>query len=331
MMRNMSDYTLSIIIPAYNVGSYIGQCLNSIIRVIPNNDSVEVIVVDDGSTDNTALVLQDYQHIPFISIIAQSNQGVSAARNIGIEKARGRYIGFLDADDYWDFVLWDKLVALIRLDADIIEFNIRRVSKNGDPIDEVNVSNNNDYSLKQLNNALLKKIAVEGQWSFSSRFFNKKIWSSGYRFPEGHYYEDLWLLPQIYANSCNVVSTATNLVCYRKNENSITQVSKIKYAIDVLMAADTFLDLAKQKNTEFYKICARKTYGVALRVASHCETDAMNPNFWCLLYGYRKKAWYLLFTLDVRFIRYFLFPKLSFFFSHKKYIKRKSVLKPQSE
>lgn len=92
---------LSIIIPAFNAEAFIGRCLDSILNQDYHNE-VEIIVVNDGSTDSTAKILSDYQskYPNIIRIINQKNGGVSAARNAGIEAAEGDWIWFCDADDY---------------------------------------------------------------------------------------------------------------------------------------------------------------------------------------------------------------------------------------
>ena len=92
-MRN--NKFLSIVIPAYNVGKKIDRCLNSIFKV--DSELIEVIVIDDGSTDDTVDYLNKYSDK--ITVIRQSNKGVGHARNAGILEARGKYIWFVDADD----------------------------------------------------------------------------------------------------------------------------------------------------------------------------------------------------------------------------------------
>lgn len=90
---------LSIIIPVYNAAPFLKDCLNSILN--QNDVTIEVICVNDGSTDNSLEILKEYaQSNKCVKIIDQSNQGVSAARNAGITVAQGEYIGFVDADDY---------------------------------------------------------------------------------------------------------------------------------------------------------------------------------------------------------------------------------------
>ena len=93
---NNNSPLLSVIIPLYNCAPVIYRCLDSI-----DYDNAEIIVVNDGSTDNGKELVEKYtENHPFVRLINKHNGGVSSARNIGIEQAKGRYIVFVDADDY---------------------------------------------------------------------------------------------------------------------------------------------------------------------------------------------------------------------------------------
>ncbi len=102
-----TDFLVSIIIPAYNAHKTIAACIDSVRSQTYKN--IEIIVVDDGSTDNTAQLLKtSYPDIQCISIPHSGSPGY--ARNRGIERATGLYIGFIDADDYWDTAVIDELL-----------------------------------------------------------------------------------------------------------------------------------------------------------------------------------------------------------------------------
>lgn len=90
---------VSVVIATYNMGQYISQAIQSVLQQ-PNID-LEVIVVDDGSTDSTPETLQQFNQDSRVRIIHQTNQGQPKAKNAGVQAARGRYIAFCDADDYW--------------------------------------------------------------------------------------------------------------------------------------------------------------------------------------------------------------------------------------
>lgn len=88
---------VSVIIPTYNCSAYIRQTIDSVLAQTYSN--IELLVIDDGSTDNTINIIQEYGYR--LQLICKDNAGVSSARNLGIEKASGQYVCFLDHDDYW--------------------------------------------------------------------------------------------------------------------------------------------------------------------------------------------------------------------------------------
>ncbi|MCI0766659.1 glycosyltransferase [Bacillus sp. TL12] len=107
----MIETKLSVVITNYNKEQYLEQCLESVIDQTLKN--IEIIVVDDGSTDSSVTVLQQYekQH-NHLTVYTQKNTGVSAARNVGLQQAKGEYVTFLDADDYVDPTAYQKLWEL---------------------------------------------------------------------------------------------------------------------------------------------------------------------------------------------------------------------------
>lgn len=112
---------LSIIIPAYNAEAYLQQCLDSILA--QERQGCEVIVVDDGSTDGTAALLERY---PDVKVIHQENRGMSTARNRGLDEARGEYILFVDSDDLLTDDALTTLAAKLTGE-DIISFNAKKL------------------------------------------------------------------------------------------------------------------------------------------------------------------------------------------------------------
>ncbi len=125
----MDEKLVSVIIPAYNIEDYIGRCLDSVISQTYKN--LEIIVVDDGSGDSTAKILDDYKEKDCrIKVIHKKNSGVSSARNKGLDIASGDYIGFVDGDDLVDVNLYETLVKLIEEGADIAHCGYQMVFPN---------------------------------------------------------------------------------------------------------------------------------------------------------------------------------------------------------
>jgi len=106
---------LSIIIPVYNTEEYIRQCIDSVMNI--KNIETEIIAVNDGSTDRTKDILEEYtENHDRIKVITQENQGASAARNTGIKASTGDYIYFLDSDDWVDTVSFEKIIRQLEDD-----------------------------------------------------------------------------------------------------------------------------------------------------------------------------------------------------------------------
>lgn len=133
----MTNPKVSIIIPAYNCEQYI----NSTIASCLNQDygNIEVIVINDGSTDRTADIVASFMPDSRINVIHQKNKGVSAARNHGLECATGDYITFLDSDDELaqDTISRNMEVLNSYQDADWLYFPIQRIDKYGNRVDEI--------------------------------------------------------------------------------------------------------------------------------------------------------------------------------------------------
>lgn len=91
--------TVSVVIPSYNVERYVGAAIESALS--QTYDDLEVVVVNDGSTDGTATAIEPFRSDPRVVYVAQENRGLAGARNRGIREAHGEYIGLLDADDLW--------------------------------------------------------------------------------------------------------------------------------------------------------------------------------------------------------------------------------------
>ena len=111
---------ISIILPVYNTAPYLRRCINSIINQTYKN--LEVICIDDGSTDGSELILDEYAVCDTrIKVIHKQNGGESSARNIGLKMMTGQYIGFVDCDDWVEANMYERLLSVaIQKDVDMV-------------------------------------------------------------------------------------------------------------------------------------------------------------------------------------------------------------------
>ena len=154
-MKDENKDLVSIILPCYNAEKYIEKCIKSIIDQTYKN--IELIIVDDGSTDNTLKILNKYkENNKKIKIIEKANTGVSDSRNVGIQAANGKYIMFIDADDFYEKdaveILYD---ALIKNNVNVARARYKRIDNNR-IIEESKISKFNDFNIEDIIYNILK-------------------------------------------------------------------------------------------------------------------------------------------------------------------------------
>ena len=218
---------LSVIIPAYNVEAYIGDSLESALRQ-PRVDEIELIVVDDGSTDSTLdriLAIQGTEQGRNIRVIHQENRGVSAARNAAIAHVRSPYIGFLDADDIWSANFSAVIMPLLDAGAsDIIEFNVGIIDSKGRIIDRLELIDRGSVGPRVGGTVALMEFARVWQLFPGARVYRRELWE-GIEFPVGRVYEDCSTIPLIYTRARTLHRLADELYYYRRRAGSITQTA----------------------------------------------------------------------------------------------------------
>lgn len=236
---------LSLIVPVYNVENYIIECLNSIVKIIPSDGSTEVIIINDGSPDNSINLIENYilnlnDNIKNnFHIFSQENRGLSGARNTGINNAKGRYLAFLDSDDVLQGDFFNDILAIIkRYNPDIVEFRAIRFDDNG------NTSNPFpklfDDGLYNLDQKIWKKLCNRSAWYSWLRVYNKNLFND-IKFPEGKNYEDAYTTPYVYLKAKNIYFCNNQYIGYRFNPNGITATKSIKNIDDIGGAAEKLI------------------------------------------------------------------------------------------
>lgn len=236
---------LSLIVPVYNVENYIIECLNSIVNIIPSDGSTEVIIINDGSPDNSINLAENYilnlnDNIKNnFHIFSQENRGLSGARNTGIDNAKGRYLAFLDSDDVLQGDFFNDILAIIKKhNPDIVEFRAIRFDDNG------NTSNPFpklfDDGLYDLDQKIWKKLCNISAWYSWLRVYNKNLFDD-IKFPEGKNYEDAYTTPYVYLKAKNIYFCNNQYIGYRINPNGITATKSIKNIDDIGGAAEKLI------------------------------------------------------------------------------------------
>ena len=153
----MENIKISVIIPVYNVDKYIGQCLDSIVNQTYKN--LEIIIVNDGTKDNSMRVVEKYLSDKRIKIINKENGGLSSARNKGMEEVTGEYISFVDSDDWIELDTYERLIKNLT-NEDVIIFNHSRVEDStGEVIESKHIKDNEMIELQENFRYLYAKIA----------------------------------------------------------------------------------------------------------------------------------------------------------------------------
>lgn len=237
---------VSIIIPAYNVAPYIGQCMDSVVNQTYKN--LQIICVDDGSEDDTPNILKEYAEAdPRIKLIVQENTGNSIARNRGLDLAQGKWVMFVDSDDWLETDAVERCVALAQqYQTTLLHFGYRKVSENGESLSEhLPVSFRISTGLYQL--------TPELQWGFArhnymwTKFIRRELIERlQLRLPPNIWYEDTVFLQTLYAGLLGEYIYITDEVLYnyrQQRRNSVMWQLRAKSlkAMDGFPALDYLL------------------------------------------------------------------------------------------
>lgn len=245
-------YKLSIIIPIYNVENYIQDCLESVLTQLPEN--VQIICVNDGSPDSSIEIAErlvaNHSHTiqnQFL-FLNQSNKGLSAARNKGLESAEGEYIGFLDSDDRLCPNYFESILPLLETNEyDIIDFDL--ITAKGNIIKTRIKSFDSIFNLSK--------------WFCPARVFKASLFHNA-RFTNGILYEDVDLTPKLYLSADKTTHINAPLYWYRVNESSITksfsQKNNVKTIESLNFICDEYLNLYSDTSNPYFAMVAIHTY-----------------------------------------------------------------------
>ncbi|MDR3151609.1 MAG: glycosyltransferase [Holosporaceae bacterium] len=285
---------LSLIIPIYNGSQYLRECLNSAVNQLVWD--IEIICINDGSTDNSAVVLDEYSRsYSRITVINQQNAGPGVARNVGLNAASGKYIAFMDSDDWIFPNIYSCSLPLFEDDVDMVIF-------------DVNIFGGNDNPMKKYFRQKFRgPIEINGDVILNTptcpwnKIYRKDIIDKyDIRFPDGLLYEDNFFHWKYMMHASKAYFLSEKLYNYRIRENSIIRQMKSKSSkvndhflvclkIFESMQKDNLKEQYKESFTGFFKHClgvvctntddirrsldvARETWG---KIDMHTNDDIM--------------------------------------------------------
>ena len=202
---------LSVIVPCYNVEGYLERCLDSLVRQNIDADAYEVLLIDDGSTDGTGVICDRYAaQYPQVQAIHQANAGQGAARNAGLDLAQGKYIFFVDSDDFVAENCFQQLLKLADSEKlDVLAFHHQKV-------EEYEITDVGSIKVKEEVNVMggVEFLSANGWaanvwWYIVRRSF---VEEKCLRFPVGHMLEDISFTLEMFLSARRVAKV--NAVCY---------------------------------------------------------------------------------------------------------------------
>ena len=315
---------LSVVVPVYNVGSYLGRCIDSL-TAAEGIEKTEIILVDDGSTDESGVVAESYaDRYEFITCHHKENGGLSDARNYGLKKASGIYVFFCDPDD---MVIPDAFAALIRTvsrsDADVILFDGMTIGEDDSATDsgyDVILGHSGLDRASDMSglNAMISQIKDHGRFAVTAWLMACRrdyLLDNGLFFEKGLIHEDELWTPEVLAGASKVKYLPEKVYCYRLRENSIMSGSS-EFLEDhakamVLVMNSLYAFYSEQiKNVDERDVLLSNWSGKYLWVLSSyevyrfdCRKDVPRRRIWAHSSGI--KAWIKGFVLSLFGVRAF--------------------------
>ena len=259
------DVLVSVIVPVYNVCSFLQEALDSVLEQTYRN--LEIIVIDDGSTDGSERICDDYaRRDGRIRLIHQDNKGLSAARNAGLNLMTGDFVVFLDSDDAFDHDYINSMLKVQvreRVDIVICKYSVQRTNGLMRRQERYQQKPTIIHGIYNRNEALSALADADINSSVWNKLYLSQLWDK-VRFPEGHVYEDVDTTYKI-INKCNSIAVIDQVLYFhRKHDNSITSTNSKENIKDRILAGDHLLAFIEENTpgifTEYQLNMRRQTY-----------------------------------------------------------------------
>ena len=274
---------ISVIIPVYNVENYLNQCLDSICNQTFRD--IEIICVNDGSTDNSLDILNDYEKKDKrVKIISQTNRGLGASRNIGLNNSTGNYILFIDSDDYIELDTLEKLYNnAISNDSDIVLFKYQKVDEFNNILQRnLNFKIDDNFGNIDYNNFTftykdVKNHVMNSSFSACLKLYKKEfIDNIDLVFSDSLNFEDVPVHVKVMIEAKKISFVPESLYNYRYNPNSITNFTADTF--DIFKIID-LTEIYLKENNYYDELENEFIFFKIVQISQYLKNGASNSYF----------------------------------------------------
>jgi glycosyltransferase involved in cell wall biosynthesis len=245
---------VSVIVPVYNVEKYLKKCLDSLVN--QTLEEIEIVVVNDGSTDESQKIISRFQmEFPLkIKSFLKENGGLSDARNYGLNNCSGAYIGFVDSDDWVSKSMFEEMYTLAeKNNAEMAICNLQKVDEQGNVSQKLTQIPNMPEVIDLKNNF---SVFSDLSYFACNKLFKKELFLD-LRFQKGMHFEDIELIPKLLLRCKTIVQTQNYYYQYLERADSISKTHTEK-GLDILKAVE---NVEKSFKNSDYKIYLKELKG----------------------------------------------------------------------
>lgn len=277
---------VTIVVPVYKVEKYIDRCIKSILNQTYKN--LEIILVDDGSPDNCGKICENYaQKDERIKVVHKENGGLSDARNAGISISNGKYISFIDSDDYIDPEYIELLYKTIKKDkSDMAISSHKVIYENGTVLEK---ATKEESILKP--KEVLKRILYDDGIDLSAwaKLYKIELFKE-IRYPKGRLFEDAATTYKL-VDKCEKISIISRSTYnYIIRGNSITNINFSEKKMDLIISTEEMCNYIKKKYPDLEEAANRRLmYAYLSTLTQLVKSNEKNENAEKKLYGYIKQ------------------------------------------
>ena len=284
---------LSIVVNMFNTAKFLPKCMDSLLHQDITPSSYEIILVDDGSTDNSLELANEYVNQssqcadwPNIKICAHANKGLAGARNTGVDAAIGQYLCFVDPDDY---IEKNSLASLLQQmddeQLDMLRFNYQKIDEVGNKLKDSEMEANFDYSPNIMSGRdfLIKRLTTTCYvWAYIYRL--DIIKQNNIRFIEGCYFDDTPWLPRVLQVAERINCTSVRHQYYLQRSGSLVHtvnkksvLHKVKGQLELISILKNQMESIDRITQVWYEkmvshICISLLTSVAVIDFKHCNS-----------------------------------------------------------